>query len=38
LSNATHQQPAHAFDFADLVGDAVFELLVKISKLLRLSL
>ena len=29
-------QPAHAFDFADLVGDALFELLVQIGKLFGL--
>ena len=29
-------QPAHALDFAYLVGDALFELLVQIGKLLRL--
>src|SRR6476620_4193765 len=29
-------QPAHALDFAYLIGDAVFELLVELRKLLRL--
>ena len=29
-------QPAHAFDFAHLVGDALFELMVELHQFLRL--
>ncbi len=29
-------QPAHAFDLADLVGDALFELLIELGELVRL--
>jgi hypothetical protein len=40
ISNLRRQeapQPAHAFDFAHLVSDALFELLVELGEFLRLS-